>query len=96
MTMGTIGLGRVRIHPLQLVGIPALILAWKVAAFYLRARNPQAASVFPSLGYVFGQALPDMGAFGQQVGRGYAGKVSSYSGPSGCSRSSRCPPCGEW
>lgn len=76
----TIGLGRIRIHPLQLVGIPVLILAWEVAAFYLRAKNPQAASVFPSLGYVFGQALPDLAAFGQQVGRGYAGKVSTYSG----------------
>lgn len=75
-----IRLGRIRIHPLQLIGIPALILAWEVAAFYLRTKNPQAATVFPSLGQVFGQALPDLAAFGQQIRPGYAGKVSSYSG----------------
>ncbi len=75
-----IRLGRIRIHPLQLVGIPVLVLSWEVAALYLRARNPQAASVFPSLGTVFSQDLPDLAAFGQVVGRGYAGKVSSYSG----------------
>lgn len=75
-----IRLGRIRIHPLQLIGIPALILAWEVAAFYLRTKNPQAATVFPSLGQVVGQALPDLAAFGQQIRPGYAGKVSSYSG----------------
>ncbi len=75
-----IRLGRIRIHPLQLVGIPLLVLAWEAAELYLRARNPQAASVFPSLSTVFSQDLPDLAAFGQVVGRGFAGKVSSYAG----------------
>ncbi len=75
----TIRIGRFRIHPLQLVGIPVVILAWEVAALYVRTKNPQAASVFPSLGNVFTQALPDLAAFGQQIRPGVAGKVSSYS-----------------
>jgi ABC-type nitrate/sulfonate/bicarbonate transport system permease component len=62
------------------VGLSLPIFIWEFAAFYMRTKNPQAATLFPSLGHVFSHDLPDFATFGQDIGRGYAGKVSSYSG----------------
>lgn len=72
--------GRIQVHPLQLVVIPALILSWEVMALYLRGRNPLVATVFPSLREVFGRDLPGLAAFGQQTQPGHVQALSSYGG----------------
>ncbi|MBW7883653.1 MAG: ABC transporter permease [Caldilineaceae bacterium] len=69
-----------RVHPLQVLGIVALLVIWEAAAFYVMNNNPERGKdILPSIESVFGESLPQLATFyGFGMGGSYAGAISDY------------------
>lgn len=71
---------RLSVHPLQILGIVAILVLWEVAALYVARTNPERAQdLLPSIQNVFGESLPELATFyGFGMGGQYGGATSNY------------------